>query len=156
MVSAQIAGTIKLVMKHPNGGEHLVKAAPIKFFSYSGSSNGTTATIPTYLNFLPIDSAIGKPGDMLIVRFVPGASATLDISDAYWYLPLLVNGNQTAIGNPDNASGQGNDNFVKDYLIGDVALVAGTELNLAVFRAKEGVVWQVGGDKVDMSVEDNA
>lgn len=156
MVSAQIAGSLRVSIRKPDGTERVVKQAPIRWFSPQGTSEGLPVDKPDTLNFMPESADRGSAGYCIVLKFQPGAAATLDISDAYWYLPVRVNGNLTAIGNPANATGLGNDSFVNDYEVGDTALVANQESVICVLRAKEGVTFSVGGDKVNVSIENNA
>lgn len=156
MVSAQVAGNLRIYIQAPSGTRKLVKSAPTYWFGPGGSSIDVIANTPEKWNFLPPSVDTGGPGYSILVTFISGAAKTLDISDASWILPVIVNGNLQNVGNPDSSNGLGNDNFVKDFLIGDVALVASTETIIAQLRAKEGVHFKVGGDKVFMSIEDNA
>ena len=156
MVSAQVPGNLKLYIRAPSGSRRLVASGDIYWFSPGGSSDGVIANTPEKWNFLPASADVGGPGYTLLVTFTVGTAATLDISDAAWVLPVIVNGNTQNIGNPAHASGLGNDSFVKDFEIGDSALVASVETTIAEIRAKEGVNFRVGGGRVSMSIENNA
>jgi len=155
MVSAQIAGNLNLYIRSPDGSRRLQASGATAMFGPSGSSNGAIASTPEKWTYLAPCADIGGSNYMLEVEFIPGASATLDISDAAWQIPVIVNGVAQYVGNPDNASGIGNPNFFKDFLIGDVAVVAASPTLLAQLRLKAGT-FQVGGNKIFMSVEDNA
>lgn len=155
MVSAQTAGTVNLYIRSPDGSRRLQASGAVAMLGPSGSSNGTIASTPEKWTYLAPCADVGASNYMLEVEFTPGANVTIDISDAAWQIPVIVNGVQQYVGNPDNASGIGNPNFFKDFLIGDVALIAASPTLLAQLRLKAGT-FQIGGNKIFMSVEDNA
>lgn len=156
MASAQVAGLLKIYHQRPDGSRKLAHSGNIYYFGPGGSSDGAVGNTPEKWNFLSPSGVKSGSGYSVVVTFTAGAAATLDISDAAWILPVIVNGNKQTLGNPSHASGLGNDNFVNDFTIGDSALVASVETVISVLRAKEGVNFQTGGDRVFMSIENNA
>jgi len=157
MVSAQIAGTYTIEVRNPRGDVRLVKSATATYWSPGGSSEGVPASLtPDLWNFLAPSAIVGGPGYQIIVSITAGAAATMDASDGFWQVPIIVNGNNEFFGNDDAAAGVGNDNFVVDKSPGDDALVANVKTPVQVLRAKEGVFFRIGGDKVNMSIENNA
>jgi hypothetical protein len=111
---------------------------------------------PEKWNYLPLSVDAGSGGYKIVVTLTAGAGATLDASDAVWIIPIQVNGQAQSIGNSTNASGLGNNNFTVDLASADIAYVANVEAPVAIYRAKENVRFRVGGDRVFMSVENNA
>jgi len=162
MVSAQVAGTYKIFMESPSGARKLIKSANAFWWSPGGSSEGTIANTPEKWNFLPVHAAVGGPGYKIVFVINAGAAATLDASDSAVILPIQVWDKETrtwssqTVGNEDHASGLGNDNFSVDRSAADEALIANVDTPEMVLRAREGVFFRVGGDRVSISWENNA
>jgi hypothetical protein len=156
MVSAQINGTYAVYIENPAGQRRLVKSALAYWFGPGGSSEGAIANTPEKWNFLPVSADAGSGGYKIVVTLTAGAAAISDASDGAWSIPIVVNGSAQTIGNPAHASGLGNANFTTDLTPADNAYVANVETPIAIIRAKEGVNFRVGGDRVFMSIENNA
>jgi len=156
MVSAQITGTYKVYIRNPSGAQRLQKSAASYWWSPGGSSDGAVANTPEKWNYLSPGPDVGGPGYSLVFTVTAGAAATMDVSDGVMIFPVLVNGSLQFVGNDDAAGGVGNDNFTVDMSPVDGALIANQEAPYQVLRAKEGVTFQIGGDRVNWSVENNA
>jgi hypothetical protein len=155
MVSAQLAGVYRVYVENPSGARQLIKSAPNYWWGPGGSSDGTIANTPEKWNYLPLSGVRCGPGYKIVVTY-EGAAGTTDASDAVWIVPVSVNGSQQTVGNSAAAGGLGNNNFTVDLTFGDIAIVANVETPLSVMRAKEGVYFSVGGDRVWLTVENNA
>jgi len=156
MVSAQINGTYKIYIESPNGSRRLQKSAMAYWWGPGGSSEGVIANTPEKWNTLGLCPDVGGPGYKLIIMLVSGAAKTADASDGAMTLPIVVNSMPQIIGNSAHASGIGNDNFTIVQAAADSAYVAGSETPYLIYRANEGVYFQLGGDRVFLSIEDNA
>lgn len=161
MVSAQVGGQLNLYIESASGTRILKASHPIYWYGPGGSSDGVIANTPEKWNTILASGQGGRPGSKIVVEFIPGANATLDISDAVWILPVVVNNQEQAVGNSAAAGGIGNSNFTNTYTIGDVAVVANVPTTLAIYTAKEGVYFNIGGvsatgARTFMSVENNA
>lgn len=150
MVSAQIPGTLTLYIENTAGVRKVVAQGHIYKFGPGGSSVGVIANTPEKWSFAPMQPGNWNLGGYkLVVAFKPIGAATLDISDAVWQIPIYIqNQGITTLNNSST-------DFAT-YLIGDSALVAGQESILAIHTAPEGRIWKFGGDRIFMSVEDNA
>jgi hypothetical protein len=150
----------KIYIENPSGARKLVKSANAGLWNCAnlGSPDGvisTTAT-PEKWNYLQ-EVGGGKPGYKIVLTYTPSANTTLDISDAVAIIPVRINGQSQTLGhNGGGGGGFGNDNFTSVLAGSDSAFVANIEANVWVVRANEGVYFSVGGDKVFMSLEDNA
>lgn len=156
MVSAQIPGVVRIYGKGTDGRTILLSSASVYWFGPGGSSDATIANTPEKWNFLPLSPVTCGPGTSLVVTFQPGGAATTDASDGTWQLPVRVNGIDTVVGNAANATGTMTDAFTTDLTPGDDALVANIERPIQILRAKEGIKWQLGGNRVFVSIENNA
>lgn len=157
MVSAQIAGQLKVYLVSPSGTQRLVKSAAVYWWGPGGSSSGTIANTPEKWNYLPLSVDAGTGGYSILVTFIAGTAATTDVSDAVWILPVQVDGSDQTVGNDDAAGGVGNDNFIVDLSPADGALIAGVETPIQKLRAKDGIKqFRIGGGRVFMTIEDNA
>ena len=119
------------------------------------------ANTPEKWNSLFAQGVGGQPGSKIIFEFIAGTSATLDISDAVWILPVVVNGQEQSVGNSAAAGGIGNSYFTNTYTIGDVAIVASVPTVLAIYTAKESVHFNIGGltaagSRLFVSLENNS
>jgi hypothetical protein len=155
MVSAQLKGVYAIYIQAPSGAKRLVKSADAYWWAPGGSSEGVIANTPEKWNYLPASADKGAPGYSIVITY-NGAAGTSDASDAPWVIPVEVNGSAQTIGNDQAAGGLGNNNFVVDMANADRAYVASVETPVAIYRAKEGVYFRVGGDRVFMSQENNA
>lgn len=155
MASAQIPGKYAVYIENPAGTRKLIMANGSYWWGPGGSSDGTVANTPEKWNYLGPSPVTGGPGYKIVVTYCGGA-ATSDASDGFWSVPVIVNGQQQVFGNSAHATGLMNDNFIVDLAAADVAYVASTETPVAIFRAKEGVRFSVGGGRVFMSIENNA
>ena len=156
MVSAQVNGTYKVYIESPSGARRLQKSAVAYWWSPGGSSEGVIANTPEKWNFLQLCPDVGGPGYKLIITLTAGANATIDASDGAMALPVVVNGSPQMLGNSAHASGLGNDNFAVALAAADIAYVAGVEAPYLIYRANEGTIFQLGGDRVSLSIENNA
>jgi len=161
MVSAQVGGQLNIYVESASGTRVLKSSHPIYWYGPGGSSDGVIANTPEKWNALYAQGVGGAPGSKIVFEFIAGANATLDISDAVWILPVVVNGQEQAVGNSAAAGGIGNSNFTNTYTIGDVAVVANVPTVLAIYTAKESVHFNVGGmtatgSRCFLSVENNA
>ena len=155
MVSAYAKGTYRMYIQAPSGARRLVRGAPAYWWCLTGSSEGVVAQTSEKWNFLPLSNIVGTAGYSIVVTY-EGTAVTFDASDGVWIIPLEVNGQAQTIGNSANASGLGNNNFTVDLAPADTVVPANIETPVAMYRAKEGVRFRLGGDRVFMSIEDNA
>lgn len=161
MVSGRAPGTYALYMANPAGQRKIIRSATAAFWNCSnlGSSEGvmsTTAT-PEKLNYLPLSADQGVGGYSIILEYTASANTTIDASDCVAMIPVMVNGQQQTIGhNGGGGGGLSNDNFISEIALADTAYVASQPTIAWKIRAKEGVTFRVGGDKVFVSLEDNA
>jgi hypothetical protein len=161
MVSGRAPGVYSLYMISPSGETKPIKQADAAWWNCSnlGSSEGviSTSATPEKLNFLPPSSWTGAGGYSLELRYTASANTTLGtITKSKMMLPVICNGQLQVIGLASSAAVLGNNNFTIDTAAAAIAYVASTEAVVFRIRAKEGVVWKVGGDKVFLSLEDNA
>jgi len=159
MVSGRAKGNYALYIVNTMGQRKLVKSADANFWNCSGlgSSEGvwsTTAT-PEKLSYLPLSADTGASGYCIECVYTASAATTLDASDCVGMIPVLVNGQAQTIG-LNGGNGIGNDNFTSEIALADSAYVANQPTTAWKIRAKEGTIFKVGGDKVFMSLEDNA
>ena len=105
---------------------------------------------------MPLSKDTGGPGYKILITYAVGSAATSDASDSAWQIPIVVNGNPEILGNPAHASGLITDSFTTDLTPADVAYVAAVETPIGIFRAKQGVYFKVGGNRVFASWENNA
>ena len=155
MVSAQIPGVYRVYIENPSGARKLIKSASAFWWGPGGSSEGVIANTPEKWNILPRSSVVGGPGYKIIVT-IEGSAATSDASDGVMNLPVVVNGQLQTIGNSAAAGGIGNNNFSVTLAAADIAYVAANETPYLIYTAKEGVNFSIGGDRVWLSIEDNA
>ncbi len=160
MASARVAGIYALYIENPSGERRLVKSANAAYWNVAnlGSADGTISTTatPEKWNFLPLSRDIGVGGYKVVITLKASAAKTLDASDCVGVIPVLVNGSPQTIGiSSGGGGGLGNENFTEVLAAGDNAYVADIETPVAIIRANEGVTFQVGGDKVFLSIEDN-
>lgn len=160
MASGRLEGIYRLYIESPTGQRKLVKSASEAWWNCSnlGSADGvisTTAT-PEKWNFLPASSVMGGPGYSIVLTVELTVSDGSDISDSVGIIPVVVNGQVETIGIP-GGNGLGNFNFTTDVTGADLAASTPTGLEITVFkvRAKEGVNFRVGGDRVFLSLEDD-
>ena len=158
MASLRAKGTYALWIVAPSGARKLVKEADAAYWNCSGlgSADGTisTSATPEKLNFLPLSADRGAGGYFIECVYTAAATTTLDASDCVGIIPVLVNGQAQTIG-LNGGNGIGNTNFTSEIALADSAYVASQPTVAWRIRAKEGVVFHVGGDKVFMSLEDN-
>jgi len=142
-------------MKAPTGETKEIMAASVSWFSPGGSADGTPANTPEKWNYLPLNGAKGKGGYQIIFEYTPAAVDGIDASDCFFQLPILVNGNRQIMGNSAHASGLVTDAFTVDLTFADYTTVAAQTTQIYKVRAKEGTVFQIGGDRVNISIEDD-
>lgn len=161
MVSARAPGVYGIYITNPTGDSKPVKHANAAYWNCSnlGSSEGaisTTAT-PEKWNFLPLSKHVGGAGYRIVITYTASAATTIDASDCVGIIPVIVNGAMETIGiNGGGGGGLGNTHFSSVAAAGDVAYVQDVETPVCVIEAKQGVNFRVGGDKVFLSLEDNA
>ena len=154
MVSAAAPGKVLFYMKSPQGNKALMLQAITAETGPGGSSEGVIANTPEKWMLVPVTSAPTKDGYFyggceLEITFIPDANVTLDISDARFNIPLTrSNGTLQVLGN--------NTTDMDGYLIGDVALVAGVETQIARHKIKEGERVMFGGGRLWFGLENNA
>ena len=122
----------------------------------SDESNHT----PEKWNFLPLCPIRGQGGYKIVLTYY-GAAGTSDASDGAMqseraYLPVVINGTPAIIGNSTHATGIMSDKFDVTLAAADVAYVASRETDVIVYTAKAGVTFQVGGNRVFLSIENNS
>jgi len=155
MVSAQLTGTYRLYIENTQGVRRLVAANGSYWWSPGGSSEGAVANTPEKWNYLPLSRDVGKGGYKIVITY-QGAAGTTDASDGFWSVPIVCNGNAESFGNIAHANGLMTNNFTAEVTPGDIAIVANLETPIQSIRAKEGIVFQVGGGRVNLSIENNA
>jgi hypothetical protein len=155
MASAQVAGLYSIYIESPTGERRQIRQAANAWWAPGGSPNGAIANTPEKWNTLYLSPVVGGSGYKIVVTLTAGAAVTLDASDGAWVIPIVVNGAPQTIGNAAHASGRGNDNFSTTLTPADTAYVAGVETPVAIYTANQGVSFQIGGDGVFMSIEDN-
>jgi hypothetical protein len=154
MASAQVKGIYIIKVRSPKGSEVEVMRTRSEYIGNGGSSDAVIANSPEKWAIAPLvraPSASGffQGGDQVILSIIPDSSATLDISDAQWIIPVtLDNGQVISLAN--------NTTDMNSYLIGDSAVVAAQESVIAKHTAPTGRRFMFGGDKIFMSVENNA
>jgi len=158
MASLRAPGIYRMYIQNTAGVRKPVKEANSAFWNVAGlgSPDGaisTTAT-PEKWNYLHPSNDQGVGGYSIIITYEASTATTVDASDCVGIIPVIVNGQVQTIGLP-GGNGLGNANFTADLSLGDRAYVADTETDIAKIRAKEGVTFRVGGDKIFMSIEDN-
>lgn len=160
MASGRLEGIYRLYIENPSGARRLVKGADALWWNCSGlgSADGTISTTatPEKWNFLPLSKDAGTSGYSIVLTAELTVSDGSDISDSVGVIPVSVNGVQQSIGIA-GGNGLGNSNFIADISGVDLAAATPTGVELTVFkvRAKEGVNFRVGGDKVFLSLEDD-
>ena len=154
MASARVEGTYIVKIRSPSGNEVEVFRDRSEIVGHGGSPDGAITNSPEKhisapLVQAPSSSGLFKGGDEVILSIIPDGAATLDISDARWTIPLtLANGQVRKLGN--------NSTDMDGYLIGDSAVVAGQESIIAKHIAPTGRRFYFGGDKIFISIENNA
>lgn len=155
MASAQVAGAYRIYIIKPDGSRKQVAVGSNYFFSPGGSADGAVANTPEKWNYLPDNGVRGGSGYLLQITLQSGAAKTIDASDCFMNIPIVVNGAKEILGNSAHATGIMNNNFSVVTAAADIAYVAGVETPVLTYRANEGVVFGVGGDRVNLSIEDN-
>lgn len=160
MASGRLEGIYRLYIENPAGARRLVKSADHTWWNVSGLGSpdavmSTTAT-PEKWNFLGLSADAGAGGYSIVLTAELTVSDGSDISDSVGIIPVMVNGTMQSIGIA-GGNGLGNSNFTADVSGVDLSASTPTGVELTVFkvRAKEGVVFRVGGDKVFLSLEDD-
>lgn len=161
MASGRAPGIYSLYIENPSGARRLVKSANAAYWNVAnlGSSDGTisTSATPEKWNVLPLSQDAGASGYKIVLTYKASSATTLDISDCVGIVPVMVNGSMQTIGiNGGGGGGLGNDNFTSVLAGSDSAFVANVETPVFIVAAKENVNFRVGGDKVFLSLEDNA
>jgi len=156
MASAQINGSYAIYIENPAGQRKLVKKTAAYWWAPGGSVDGVIQNTPEKWNVLAPSADKGAGGYKIVVTLTAGANSTSDASDGAWVIPVIVNGTAQSVGNAAHASGLGNDNFTVTLTPGDYAYVANVETPVAIYTAKENVTFRVGGDRVFLSIENNA
>lgn len=156
MASVQEPGSLEVVVRKPDGSFKSIKKAAVSWWGPGGSADGVPANTPEKWNFLPMSNWICGPGTTIEFHYTAAAADGIDASDCSFQLPIEVNGNATTLGNSAHAAGLGNDAFVVDLTFADItATVANQEVVVYKVRAKEGVVFRIGGDRTFISIEDD-
>lgn len=160
MASGRLVGRYSLYIENPAGARRLVKSADANYWNVVGlgSPDGvisTTAT-PEKWNFLPLSADTGASGYSIVLTAELSTADGSDISDSVGIIPVMVNGSMQTIGIA-GGNGLGNPNFVADQSGVDLpaSTPTGTEIVIFKVRAKEGVTFKVGGDKVFLSLEND-
>lgn len=154
MASAQLTGTYRIYIENPAGVRRLVAANGNYWWSPGGSPDGAVANTPEKWNYLALSKDRGAGGYKIVVTY-QGAAGTLDASDGFWSVPIIANGNAESFGNYAHSTGIMTNNFTAELYATDMAVVANVETPIQILRAKEGVVFQVGGGRVSLSIENN-
>jgi hypothetical protein len=154
MVSARVNGIYRISIRSPQGNTQRVYESRAEYVGAGGSSEGAIANSPEKWAVAPLVQAPTRDkffygGCELVLSIIPDAGATLDISDGRFVIPITLNNGQVISLSNDALSMNG-------YLVGDTAIVAGQETVIAVHRAPEGRKWLFGGDKIFISIENNA
>jgi len=155
MTSLQENGVYRIYVENTSGARKLVYTAMAGLAGPGGSPDGAIGNTPEKWQFAPATTVVGGSGYKLVFTVESAAADTLDASDATWVIPVNVNGNQSNVGNSAGAGGLGNDSFVVDLALADIALIAGRETVGAIYRAKEGTSFSFGGGKIFYTYEDD-
>jgi hypothetical protein len=153
MGTTQLPGSIRLGVRSASGQTVWTKQGTAYWFGPGGSSGATPANTPEKWNVLGVSGVGGKAGSSLVVEVTASSSQTLNTTDTFWNLPVVVNGAVQYLQSPTTTAAMANDNFVVDQALAATALVAGVPTIVAVIRAKEGVNFNVGGDRVFVSFQ---
>jgi len=160
MASGRFEGIYRLYIENPQGARRLVKAADATWWNCVnlGSPDAviSTSATPEKWNFLNPSSDRGVGGYSIVLTVEPLIADGLDISDSVGIIPVIVNGNIQTIGIP-GGNGLGNTNFTADVTGVDLPAASPVALEQTIFkaRAKDGVTFQIGGDRVFLSLEDD-
>ena len=155
MASAQLAGRYNIYIENPGGKRVLVYSASSYWWGPGGSSDGTIANTPEKWNYLPLCPVKGYGGCKIILTYY-GAAGTTDASDGAMQIPVVIDGVPAILGNSAHATGIMSDKFDVTLAAADEAYLANRETNYLVYTAKAGVKFQVGGNRVFVSIENNA
>jgi len=155
MASLQEPGVLSIYIVAPSGARRLVKAANSAWWSPGGTADGVVANTPEKWNFLPLSPHRGSGGYALVFEFTAAGADGIDASDCAFQLPVMVNGNLVQIGNTAHTASSQTDNFTVDFTFADYTTVAGQTAMIYKLRAKEGVIFQVGGDRTNCGIEDD-
>lgn len=155
MASAQEAGLLTVSIRAPSGSEKVVKSASSAWWSPGGSADGVVANTPEKWNFLPLSPHRGAGGYELVFKFTAAGADGIDASDCAFQLPVMVNGNLITVGNTAHTASSNTEYFTVEKTFADYTTVAGQEAVIYKLRAKEGTVFQVGGDRVNCAIEDD-
>ena len=161
MASARAPGVYALYIESPAGTRKLVKSAGAPWWNCVnlGSSEGvvsTSATIDKWA-YLPLSQDVGTSGYKIVLTYTASTATTLGtITKSCGIIPVVVNGQPQTIGIPSGGiGGLGNAGFTAILAASASAFVANVETPVFVIAAKENIRFQVGGDKVFLSLEDN-
>jgi hypothetical protein len=143
MGTTQLKGVFKFRLMRPDGviGQEIQLDADSAGFG--GSSGAAPANTIEKWNYLA-PSIIAGPGYSLSVVFVPAAAQTLNTTDSYINLPVIVNGQNGTITSWVTAI---NANFTLDVALAALVTVVGREVELARWTAKPGRSFQIGGNR---------
>lgn len=147
MASAQVPCEVEILIRKQDGNMYSVLKRDVYALAPGGSSDGAIANTPDTWMYAPISAVTAYRDDELIVKLKTVGAPTLDASDAKWIIPITVKG--------EGVIHLGNNSTDFDVLaLADIALVAATETLVAVGRIKK--TCKFGGDKIFLSIEDNA
>jgi len=155
MTSLQEPGNLSVFVVAPSGNRKQIKSASVAWWSPGGSPDGVPTNTPEKWNYLPLSNHRGGPGYSIVFEYTPAAVDGVDASDCFFQIPIMVNGNPEILGNSANAAGLGSNAFTVDLTFADYTTVANQTTQIYKVRAKEGVVFQIGGDRVNASIEDD-
>jgi len=155
MTSLQEPGRMDVYVRAPSGARKLIKSASTAWWSPGGAPDGVPTNTPEKWNFLQLSPHRGGPGYFIDFEVTCPAVDGIDASDCSFQIPVIVNGNQEILGNSAHAAGLGSNAFSVDLTFADYTTVANQTVKIYSVRAKEGVVFQVGGDRVNAAIEDD-
>lgn len=150
MASAQAPGAIiRLYVKRSNDDAIKVFEGVNEITGPGGSPDGAAATVKdNELPYMPRSGVQARGGDKILMTVELTAADGLDASDSVVIVPIQVQGkglrnlDRTAFG------------YITDYPAGSLASL---ELPLGVGKeVPTGEVWNIGGGKYFISVEDDA
>jgi len=155
MVSAQMVGEYSFFGITPSGREIKLFGASSYFCGPGGSSEGVIANTPEKWNILPLQPQRFGPGSKFVIKFY-GTAATTDASDSAMQIPLVINGQPAIIGNSAHATGIIAQGFTVTLAAADEAYLGSRPTPYLIYTANEGTYWQLGGNKMFVSIENNA
>lgn len=146
MVSAQIAGLVRMYRSTPSGNKVQIMQARIEQLAPAGgASEGATASVSTPEKLLTINSPVVLVNDdVLLVTFTPDATATIGtVTKSIWSVPTVTQSGSSTLGRAQFAS----PSFAAIALNVNEQVVAG-------YKVTEGQLRVAG--KIYLDIQNNA